>query len=78
MSNEYHFEDERDLLGDMAPASFQPTDEWWRGFVAGLDVKGRRNLFAGELFLTVWNGSGMERVAVVAPAWVRELGAAGG
>lgn len=78
MSTDYDEDDERDLEGDAAPASWQAPDEWWRGFVAGLDVDERRKLLAGDLSIRTMNAHGMERVPLVAPGWVRELGAAGG
>lgn len=66
------FEDERDLEADMAPASFEPTDEWWRRYVAGLDVEQVAKLRAGKHSLTIMGRYGVETVIVVAPEWLFE------
>jgi hypothetical protein len=73
MSSDDYFEaEERDLLADMAPASWQAQDEWWRTFVAGLDVEQVADLRAGRMSFAGWNGHGMVAAPVVAPRWLFE------
>jgi hypothetical protein len=67
-----HDENERDLLADAAQASWQAPDEWWRTFVAGLDVEQVAQLRAGRMSFTGWNGHGMVWAPVVAPSWLFE------
>jgi|JI10StandDraft_1071094.scaffolds.fasta_scaffold177148_4 hypothetical protein len=67
-----HDHHERDLEGDMAPASFHPTDEWWRTFLAELDPAGIAKLRAGRMSLTVMGRDGVETAPLVAPAWLFE------
>ncbi|MEO6653314.1 MAG: hypothetical protein ABIP17_11725 [Ilumatobacteraceae bacterium] len=57
----------RDLLGDMAPASFHAPDDWWRQLVAGLDEGRLEQLRAGGLSITVMNGDGVEKVPLEPP-----------
>ncbi len=76
-SNEDDFEDlERDLLGDMAPASWHAPDDWWSRQYAALDDAGRAMLVAGELSITVMSPSGVEKVRLQPPGWLVEEHAA--
>ena len=68
MSNGNEF----DPLGEMTPAVFVAPDDWWRRLVDRLDERQLEQLRAGELSYVAMGAEGMERFALVAPAWVFE------
>ena len=61
---------EPDPLGDMTPATFPASPDWWRRLVARLDEGQLEQLRAGELSYVSMGADGMERFELVAPAWL--------
>ena len=61
---------EPDPLGDMTPATFHASPDWWRRLVARLDEGQLEQLRAGELAYVAMGADGMERFELVAPAWL--------
>ena len=70
-SDDEAFEAEgRDLLGDMAPASFHAPDDWWLRLVGRLDERQLEQLRAGELSYVVMGAEGVEKVRLQPPLWL--------
>lgn len=61
---------EPDPLGDMTPATFHASPDWWRRLVERLDEGQLEQLRAGELSYVAMGADGMERFELVAPAWL--------
>jgi len=70
LHDEFDDDGGRDLLGDMTPASFHASPDWWRRLVGRLDEGQLEQLRAGELSYVALGADGLERLALVAPAWL--------
>jgi len=70
LHDEFDDDGGRDLLGDMAPASFHASDDWWRRQYAALDEAGRGKLVRGELVYVALAADGLEQVPLKPPAWL--------
>ena len=63
-------EEGRDLLGEMASASFHASPDWWRRLVGRLDECQLEQLRAGELVYVALGADGLEQVRLEPPSWL--------